>query len=117
MLHIECPWCGFRDDAEFHYGGEAHITRPNPSETLTDEKFSEYLFLKTNTKGLLLERWCHRSGCRRWFNVLRNTITNEILEVYPVTETPSSKQGKETYERNWRRKSPPKKTPKTDEVK
>ena len=56
MLHIECPWCGFRDDAEFHYGGEAHITRPDPSETLTDEKFSEYLFLKTNTKGLLLER-------------------------------------------------------------
>ena len=55
MLHIECPWCGFRDDAEFHYGGEAHITRPNPSETLTDEKFSEYLFLKTNTKGLLLK--------------------------------------------------------------
>ena len=49
--------------------------------------------------------------------MLRNTITNEILEVYPVTETPSSKQGKETYERNWRRKSPQKKTPKTDEAK
>ena len=55
MLHIECPWCGFRDDAEFHYGGEAHITRPDPSTTLTDEKFSEYLFSKTNTKGLLLD--------------------------------------------------------------
>tara|TARA_Y100001978_G_C23606927_1_gene391634 strand:- start:802 stop:951 length:150 start_codon:yes stop_codon:yes gene_type:complete len=49
--------------------------------------------------------------------VLRNTITNEIFEVYPVSETPSSKQGKATYDRNWRRKSPSKQTPKTDEAK
>ena len=44
-------------------------------------------------------------------------LPTKFLEVYPVTETPSSKQGKETYERNWRRKSPAKKTPKTDEAK
>ena len=81
MLHIECPWCGFRDDAEFHYGGEAHITRPNPSETW-DEKFPN-MFLRT-IEGTILERWCHRSGCRRWFNVLRNTITNEILKFIPL---------------------------------
>jgi len=49
--------------------------------------------------------------------VLRNTITNEILEVYPVNETPSSKQGKETYDKNWRRESYTKKSPKTDEAK
>ena len=117
MLFIECPWCGYRDDAEFHYGGEGHISRPDASKDLTDEKFAEYLFLKTNTKGLLLERWCHRSGCRRWFNVLRNTITNEILEVYPITDTPKSKEGKKIYEGNWRRKSVSRRVSKAGEVK
>jgi len=28
MLRIECPWCGLRDEPEFTYGGESHITRP-----------------------------------------------------------------------------------------
>ena len=102
MLYIECPWCGFRDDAEFHYGGEAHIQRPNASQETTDEDFAKYLFLKTNSKGLLLERWSHSSGCRRWFNLLRNTATNEILEVYLITGTPKSDEGKQTLQSHWR---------------
>ena len=28
MLRIECPWCGTRDEPEFAYGGESHISRP-----------------------------------------------------------------------------------------
>ncbi|MBH69326.1 MAG: sarcosine oxidase subunit delta [Rhodospirillaceae bacterium] len=103
MIYIECPWCGFRDDSEFHYGGEAHIQRPVNSPELTDEEFSKYLFMKTNTKGLLLERWSHSSGCRRWFNVLRNTVTNEILEVYLIKDMPKTTAGKETYKNNWRK--------------
>ena len=105
MLYIKCPWCGYRDDAEFHYGGEAHIKRPFDADSLSDEEFSEYLFQKSNTKGLTLERWVHTSGCRRWFNVLRNTVTNEIIEVYPSDQLPSSQAGKEYYKNNWRRKS------------
>ena len=110
MLYIECPWGGFRDDEEFHYGGEAHIKRPTEPNELNDEEFSEYLYLKSNPKGVILERWLHSRGCRRWFNVLRNTVTNEITEIYPIDTLPKSKEGKEYYDQNWRRESSVEKT-------
>ena len=28
MQLIECPWCGTREETEFHYGGEAHVPTP-----------------------------------------------------------------------------------------
>ena len=28
MLLIDCPWCGPRDETEFHYGGQAHVAYP-----------------------------------------------------------------------------------------
>ncbi|OUS18618.1 hypothetical protein A9Q97_00645, partial [Rhodospirillales bacterium 47_12_T64] len=34
------------------------------------------------------ERWVHSDGCRRWFNVARNTVTNEIVSVYKTGEKP-----------------------------
>ena len=84
MLHIKCPYCGLRDEVEFSCGGEAHIKRPvNPSQ-LNDKEWSEYLFSRYNPKGVFIERWVHSSGCRRWFNVVRNTISNEIYEVYGI---------------------------------
>ena len=81
MLIINCPYCGPRDEIEFHYGGEAYISRPSSSHKLTDEDWAEYLFMRTNTKGWHSERWSHSAGCRRWFNVQRNTVTNEIRSV------------------------------------
>ncbi|MCY4589045.1 MAG: sarcosine oxidase subunit delta [Alphaproteobacteria bacterium] len=105
MLLINCPWCGPRDDAEFHYGGEAHILRPANPSALSDEEFAEYLFLQQNPRGLHLERWCHSDGCRRWFNMVRDTATNRILEVYPMGELPSSQSGLAAWRNNWRRNS------------
>ncbi|WP_082113961.1 sarcosine oxidase subunit delta [Kiloniella litopenaei] len=88
MLYIKCPWCGERDETEFHYGGEAHIVRPENPDELTDAEWAEYVFMRTNTKGVHRERWVHSDGCRRWFNVARNTVTNEIVSVYKVGEKP-----------------------------
>jgi heterotetrameric sarcosine oxidase delta subunit len=105
MLLIDCPWCGPRDDAEFHYGGEAHVLRPRDAGALSDEEFADYLFLKQNPKGLYLERWSHGHGCRRWFNVLRNTATNEIAEIYAMGTLPKSAAGRAVHEGNWRRDS------------
>ncbi len=93
MLIIECPWCGPRDEAEFQYGGEAHIVRPEKPADLTDEEWSDYLFMRTNTKGRFLERWMHAAGCRRWFNSVRNTATNEIEAVYRMGEQPPKGDG------------------------
>ncbi|MFD7407077.1 sarcosine oxidase subunit alpha family protein [Streptomyces sp. NPDC059866] len=94
MLLIPCPWCGPRDEAEFHYGGQAHVPYPEDPASLSDEEWARYLFFRDNLKGPFAERWSHAAGCRRWFNAVRDTSTNEILTVYrsgeerPVTIEP-----------------------------
>lgn len=82
MLLIECPWCGPRDEVEFRYGGEAHVSRPAQPETLNDAQWADFLFMRNNPKGLFAERWNHAAGCRRWFNAVRHTVTHEIVAVY-----------------------------------
>ena len=84
MMRIECPWCGGRDETEFHYGGEAHIARPEDPDALSDEAWADYLFMRANPKGVHAERWMHAQGCRRWFNVLRHTASHEVVAVYPM---------------------------------
>ena len=84
MMHIECPWCGGRDETEFHYGGEAHIARPEDPDALSDEAWADYLFMRSNPRGVHAERWMHAQGCRRWFNVLRHTASHEVVAVYPM---------------------------------
>ena len=105
MLYIKCPNCGLRDENEFSCGGEAHISRPNYEVGLTDKEWSEYLFMRQNPKGNFIERWVHTYGCRRWFNLVRNTVTNEIFEIYSVGSTPKSSEGRLCYKNNWRRQS------------
>ncbi|WP_225094649.1 sarcosine oxidase subunit delta family protein [Streptomyces sp. CoH27] len=86
MLLISCPWCGPRDEAEFHYGGQAHVPYPEDPAALTDEEWARYLFFRDNSKGPFAERWSHAAGCRKWFNAVRDTSTNEILAVYRTGE-------------------------------
>ena len=105
MLLIQCPYCGPRDEAEFSCGGEAHIARPLADNNITDAQFADYLFYRHNPKGVFLERWRHASGCRRWFNVVRDTVSHEIIEVYAMGSMPKTKAGKQAYEENWRRET------------
>ncbi|MFE7858169.1 sarcosine oxidase subunit delta family protein [Streptomyces sp. NPDC057403] len=86
MLLISCPWCGPRDESEFHYGGQAHVPYPQDPSALTDEEWARYLFFRANPKGPFAERWSHATGCRRWFNAVRDTATNEVLAVYRTGE-------------------------------
>lgn len=88
MLQIPCPWCGPRDESEFTCGGEAHITRPAQPETLSDAQWADYLFMRKNPHGLHREQWHHSHGCRRWFNVVRDTVTYKIHAVYQIGEPP-----------------------------
>ncbi len=105
MLLIDCPHCGARDETEFSYGGEAHIMRPLAENEISDAEFANYLFLRDNPKGVFLERWCHSIGCRRWFNVARDTVSNTVIEIYPIGDLPSSDEGKKAYISCWRRES------------
>jgi heterotetrameric sarcosine oxidase delta subunit len=79
MLLITCPWCGPRDEVEFHYGGQAGVPYPKDPDALDDAAWAEYLFFRDNPKGPFAERWSHSAGCRRWFDVVRDTVTHEFL--------------------------------------
>src|SRR4051812_42290357 len=86
MLLIPCPWCGPRDEIEFRYGGEAHIARPADPDALDDAAWADYLFMRVNPNGVLAERWVHQHGCRRWFNLLRDTVSHRIIAAYRIRE-------------------------------
>ena len=63
-----------------------HKTK-NP-ELETDRGWAEYVFIRSNPKGIYYERWVHSHGCKKWFNAVRNTSTDEILFTYKIGETP-----------------------------
>ena len=86
MQLIECPWCGPREETEFHYGGEAHVAYPPDPQALTDEQWAHFVFYRANPKGLFAERWSHHAGCRRWFNAVRDTATYRFHSVYRLNE-------------------------------
>ncbi len=91
MLLIECPWCGCRAETEFSYGGEADIPRPADPDALSDAQWADYLFHRANPRGAHRELWNHALGCRRWFGVLRDTVSYEIAGSFrldrPATES------------------------------
>ena len=105
MMLIDCPFCGPRDETEFSCGGEAHITRPLAENKIGDADFADYLFMRDNPKGLFLERWRHSAGCRRWFNMARDTVSHEIVEIYPMGALPKTAAAKANYNSSWRRKT------------
>lgn len=78
MLLIPCPWCGNRDEVEFRYGGQAQVAYPPDPSALDDAAWGDYLFVRANPRGRHTERWVHADGCRRWFDVVRDTATNEF---------------------------------------
>ena len=84
MLLIKCPYCGERPELEFSYGGEAHIARPAQPADLDDEEWNAFLYLRANPKGQHAERWRHIHGCGRFFNALRDTVSDRFLTTYPA---------------------------------
>lgn len=86
MMLIPCPYCGPRNEDEFHYGGQAHVAYPDDPAATDDQSWAEFLFYRDNVKGPFAERWMHAAGCRRWFNTVRDTVTYEFLAVYRVGE-------------------------------
>ena len=88
MFLIKCPYCGERDQSDFAHAGEAHIARPKWRDDMTDAEWADFVFMRKNTKGIYAERWIHAAGCRKYFNMLRNTATDEVLAVYEVGKKP-----------------------------
>ena len=99
MLLIVCPYCGKRPELEFTYGGQAHLVRPARPSELDDQAWAEFLYMRSNTKGVYAERWRHARGCGRFFNALRDTTTDHFLAFYktgeprPTLTEPSDRTG------------------------
>jgi heterotetrameric sarcosine oxidase delta subunit len=89
MLMIPCPWCGERAETEFAYGENATAERPTEPEAVSDEQWIDYVYMRDNPRGPHVELWYHGAGCRRWFKVCRDTVTNRILSSCPPGEVPS----------------------------
>ena len=86
MLLIPCPYCGPRPELEFSYGHEAHVVRPDDPGAMSDEQWTEFLFFRSNSKGLHTERWRHGHGCGRFFNAVRDTVGDAFLTSYRIGE-------------------------------
>ncbi len=88
MLLIPCPYCGERPEIEFTHGGEAHLVRPAPPATVDAQTWTQFLYMRTNTKGRYTERWRHARGCGKFFNAVRDTTTDHFIAVYKSGEPP-----------------------------
>ena len=89
---IHCPHCGPRDLAEFSYGGDATITRPDPAST-DQAAWNAYVYDRDNPAGEHREYWQHSGGCRRFVVVTRDTLTHGISDVR-FASGPKSKRSK-----------------------
>lgn len=89
MLQIRCPYCQEpRSEEEFTCAGEANIRRPGNPAALSDADWADYLHFRSNPRGPHQEMWFHAAGCRRYFNAERDTVSYEILKVWPMGEAP-----------------------------
>ena len=87
MLLIHCPYCEEdRPEVEFRHAGEAHIARPTDIANISDEDFAQYFFYRDNPKGLTFERWRHIHGCARFFNAVRDTVSDKFVTTYKTGE-------------------------------
>ena len=87
MLLIHCPYCDETlPEAEFTYAGQAHVVRVADPSSQTDQEWEEFLFIRENVKGDHFERWRHAHGCGRFFNAVRNTVSDKFLMTYKAGE-------------------------------
>lgn len=85
MLLIHCPYCESEcPELEFVYAGEAHIARPKDPSELSDEAWRDHLFIRSNTRGLHVERWRHIHGCGCFLNAVRDTLTDKFVTTYRI---------------------------------
>ncbi len=94
MIVIRCPYCNEpRTEEELQYGGEADVARP--PEYCSNQEWTDYLFMRLNTRGWHVEQWCCAAGCGQWFRVARHTVTHEIRQIskfdQPIQPRPESR--------------------------
>lgn len=85
MQLFTCPFCGARDEREFHFLAEAGKTRPDTRAEISDADWATYLHARTNPKGSSREVWMHLP-CREVFVMERDTLTMDVLGTAALRE-------------------------------
>lgn len=80
MQIFKCPFCGYRNETEFFYAGEAGTNRPGPAAEVSAENWSDYQYAVNNFRGASAEVWRHQT-CGELFIMKRDTATMEVLEI------------------------------------
>lgn len=80
MQLFTCPFCGPREETEFHFAAEAGKARPEPAEDVSDAAWADYLYMNEAPKGEAREVWVHAT-CGEFFVMTRDTVTREINDV------------------------------------
>ena len=78
MQRFPCPFCGLRDEREFHFAAEAGKVRPDTAEDVSPEDWATYLHMHRNDKGKVREVWVHTT-CAEVFIMERDSVTMEVL--------------------------------------
>lgn len=78
MQLFPCPFCGLRNEREFHYAGEAGKTRPDTGAEVSAAAWTAYLYDQKNEKGRVREVWMHLT-CREIFVMERDSVTMEVF--------------------------------------
>ena len=76
MQLFPCPFCGPREESEFHYGGEAGNLRPDGAD-VTAERWAGYLHMRDNPKGPTREIWVHMT-CGEFFAMSRDSVNHKV---------------------------------------
>ena len=77
MQQFPCPFCGLRDETEFHFAVEAGKPRPEPADQVSDEEWAQYLYAAQAPKGAAREIWLHLT-CGEYFLMERDTVSREV---------------------------------------
>lgn len=85
MQLFHCPFCGPRDEREFHFAGEAGKARPATTGAVSAEDWARYLNTQRNEKGHVREVWMHLT-CSELFVMERDSVTMEVLSSAPLRE-------------------------------
>jgi sarcosine oxidase subunit delta len=81
MILLNCPHCGERNSQEFRYGGE-YNPRPKDPSSVSQQEWTDFVYLRDNKLGVQKEWWYHRAGCQVWFLAERHTASLDVKKTY-----------------------------------
>jgi heterotetrameric sarcosine oxidase delta subunit len=87
MQVFPCPFCGPRDEREFHYLAESGKTRPDTTGPVSDADWATYLHTQRNEKGAVREVWMHLP-CAEVFVMERDSVSMAVLSHAALRKAP-----------------------------